>query len=177
MEKLDWLREQVEMRTVGLGWNQFATQWSSSKDDEIGSLESLRDQLKLILVREQEAEKEGELPSRDGKTEEECPAPQLKRKTFKVLGTPTVQANALCDARTEFSHAELVEKAQRRRQELEEAGEIDWVCDRQPYPSGQGPIPDEQLLGRVLEVRWRYWNKDTGKPVYIWCEGTVEQVN
>jgi len=27
----------------------------------------------------------------------------------------------------------------------------------------------------MLEVRWRYRHKDTGKPVYIWCEGEVVQ--
>lgn len=57
------------MRTIGLGWHQFAAQWSSSKDDEVGSVEALRDRLKQLLVREQEVQKEGELPSREGKTE------------------------------------------------------------------------------------------------------------
>lgn len=142
----------------------------------MGTVDQLREQLKLILLREQEALKDGELPSKDGRTADECPTPQMRRKTFKLLGTPTVQANALCDARTELSQVELLEKACQRRIELENAGEIDWVCDRQPFPTGQGPTPDEQLLGKVLEVRWRYHNKDTGKPVYIWCEGTVEQV-
>ena len=32
--RLDWLREQIEMRVVGLGWIEFKTQWSSGKDEE-----------------------------------------------------------------------------------------------------------------------------------------------
>ena len=28
----------------------------------------------------------------------------------------------------------------------------------------------------MLEVRWRYHHKETGKPVYIWCTGEVLQV-
>jgi hypothetical protein len=32
--------------------------------------------------------------------------------------------------------------AQRRRADLEAAGKIDWVADRQPHPTGQGPVRD-----------------------------------
>lgn len=31
-------------------------------------------------------------------------------------------------------------------------------------------------MGKKLEVRWRYTNKDTGEPVYLWAEGEVVQV-
>ncbi|KAL1525764.1 hypothetical protein AB1Y20_020607 [Prymnesium parvum] len=77
--------------------------------------------------------------------------------------------------RTEISPEELIAAAQRRRDELEAQGEIDWVADRQPYATGQGPIPDKALNGKMLEVRWRYRHKTTGEPVYIWCEGEVVQ--
>lgn len=40
----------------------------------------------------------------------------------------------------------------------------------------QGPVPDKALVGKMLEVRWRYWHKTTGQPVYMWCEGEVVQV-
>ncbi|KAL1495117.1 hypothetical protein AB1Y20_016984 [Prymnesium parvum] len=29
------------------------------------------------------------------------------------------------------------------------------------------------LLGKKLEVRWRYTSTTTGLPVYMWCEGEV----
>eukprot|EP00966_Prymnesium_polylepis_P120301 2780136-Prymnesium_polylepis.1 len=32
-EKLDWLREQIEMRSIGLGWVEFKGQWFSSADE------------------------------------------------------------------------------------------------------------------------------------------------
>ncbi|KAL1520316.1 hypothetical protein AB1Y20_021907 [Prymnesium parvum] len=106
----------------------------------------------------------------------ECPAPQMQRKSFKALGTPTVQAAALSSDRTDLSAEEVLNRARLKRAELEAAGEIDWVCDRQPHAVGQGPTPDRNLVGKTLEVRWRYHHKDTGKPVYIWCEGEVVQI-
>ena len=59
--------------------------------------------------------------------------------------------------------------------QLEERGEIDWVGDRQPE---RGTVAlDDSLVGTMLEVRWRYYHKETGKPVYIWCTGEVMQVS
>lgn len=181
-EKLDFLREQIEMRVVGLSWCEWRTPWSSSTDEHVGSVDQLYTHLKEVLTREKELNLRGELPSRERALAskealaEECPAPLLQRKTFKALGTPTLQADALSSSRIELSAEEILVLAQRRRAELEAAGEIDWVCDRQPYNTGQGPVPDKELLGKFLEIRWRYTHKVTGQPVYIWCEGEVVQV-
>lgn len=176
-DKLDWLREQIEMRVVGLSWNDVRTPWSSSSDNEIGTVAQLAAHLKEeILTREARQLDAGELPSKQGLVEEECPAPLLERKTFKTLGTPTVQADKLCCAKVEISSHEKLVAAKIRREELEERGEISWLGDRQPFPTGQGPIPDAKLLGKKVEVRWRYYEKDTGEPTYIWCEGQVVQV-
>lgn len=40
-EKLNWLREQIEMRVIGLCWVEFKAQWSSTKDEEVGTIEDL----------------------------------------------------------------------------------------------------------------------------------------
>lgn len=142
-EKLNWLREQIEMRVIGLSWTDWKTPWGSSHDEEIGTVRQLRDHLSEVLAAEAEQAERGWLPSKtralssaDG-VKSECPAPQLRRKTFKALGTPTVQSDALCSDRTSVSPAELVAHAERRRAELEALGEIDWVCDRQPFATGQ----------------------------------------
>lgn len=175
-DKLNWLREQIEMRTIGMSWTQFQGKWSSSKDEEIGSVQQLTDHLKVILVEEAAQRRDNVLPCKTSRPEDVCPAPQLKRKTFKALGTPTVQAQALSDSRIDLTAEEILEKAISRRKELEAAGDIDWVCDRQKYPVGKGPPLDSSLVGKRLEVRWRYVHQDTGKPVYMWCEGEVVQV-
>lgn len=44
--------------------------------------------------------------------------------------------------------------AQRERQRLEELGELDLLQDIQPL---KAPPIDETLVGRRLEIRWRYW--------------------
>ena len=40
--KLDWLREQIEMRVIGLGFDEFRPAWSSSKNENIGTVADLR---------------------------------------------------------------------------------------------------------------------------------------
>lgn len=160
------MREQVEMRSIGLGWVEFKGQWSSSSDEHIGTVAQLKTLLTSILEAEATRRSKGELPV-------DCPAPLLTRKTFKALGTPTVQAESLSDDRTDMTSEEIRALAERRRRELELAGEIDWVCDRQP-PSSEVPL-DNSLVGVEIEVRWRYRNKDTGEPMYIWAHGKVVQ--
>ena len=100
--------------------------------------------------------------------------------TYKELGTPTVQADALAGKVRELPAAELLDRAQRERVRLETVGELDRVGDMQP----EHPPPcDESLVGSQLEIRWRYWAKDEDpttkrkkKSVDIWCEGEVVQV-
>lgn len=142
-EKLDWLREQIEMRVVGLSWSDWRTPWSSSNDEYVGSEDQLRTHLKAVLKEEEELEKRGLLPSKSRALASpealvaECPAPQLRRKTYKSLGTPTVQAGELSNNKTELDPEAIAAAAARRRRELELQGEIDWVADRQPYQTGQ----------------------------------------
>lgn len=171
------------MRVIGLSWCEWRTPWSSAKDENIGTIDQLLEHLKEVMDREKDLGARGELPCKEralvskDALAEECPAPLLQRKTFKALGTPTVQADALSDSQIELSPEEITIMAQRRRSELEVAGEIDWLCDRQPYNTGQGPIPDKALVGKSLEIRWRYTNRDTGEPVFTWCEGEVIQAS
>ena len=59
--KLDWLRGQIEMRTRGLRWIEFKTNWSSSLDDNVGTVEQLTGHLKEIIIEENEQRSAGEL--------------------------------------------------------------------------------------------------------------------
>lgn len=155
------------MRSIGLGWIEFKDQWFSSTDENTGTVAQLKAHLTTILVAEAERKRRGDIP-------QSCPAPLLTRKTFKALGTPTVQAESLSDERPDVTSEEIKRMAERRRMELELAGEIDWVCDRQPR-SSDVPL-DNSLVGVELEVRWRYRHKETGEPIYIWSHGEVVQV-
>lgn len=131
------------MRVLGLGWIEFRSQWSSGKDETVGSIEDLTGHLSDVLVEEAERP----IP-------EAAPAPIMRRKTFKELGTPTAEAEQLSDQRLSLSSEQLLAAAEAKRAELEASGELDTVGDRQP---GQPPPLDESLVGRKLEIHWRYW--------------------
>lgn len=141
--RLDWLREQIEMRVVGLGWIEFKTNWSSGKDAAVGSVQDLMSQLSDILSEEEERQ----IP-------EAAAAPIMRRKTFKQLGTPTAQAEELSDQRLSLSSEQMLALAEQKRAELEATFELDIVGDRQP----KDPPPlNETLVGKKLEINWRYW--------------------
>jgi len=168
--KLDWLREQIDMRTRGLQWVEFKTAWSSGGDEDVGTVEDLTGHLKEILTEEAEQRAAGELPS-------EAPAPIFKRKTFKELGTPTPQAEELAQQHTELSPEQLQEAAERERERLEERGEISRVEDLQ----GDEAPSFDSLIGKEIDIRWRYWVKDASRKSgrlsqYIWCTGRVVEV-
>lgn len=93
--RLDWLREQIETRVIGLGWVEFRSQWSSGKEEAVGTITNLTRHLSEIL----EAEQERVLP-------EAAAAPIMQRKTFKELGTPTAQAETLADQRLSLTSQE-----------------------------------------------------------------------
>jgi hypothetical protein len=172
--QLDYLREQIEMRVVGLGFVEFKPAWSSSKDEEIGTVADLTELLRNILMEEAERASCDELP-------EVAVVPMMKRKTFKELGTPTAQATALAKTIKELSDDELLARAQEKRRELEAAGEIDLTADLQ---DDGAPAIDDSLVGSWLEICWRYWRPPTEEEVAkgekrkkigvkIWCEGEV----
>lgn len=66
---LDWLREQIEMRVVGLGWVEFKKNWSSGANESVGTVSDLKSHLAEIL----EEEEERQIP-------EAAPAPIMQRK-------------------------------------------------------------------------------------------------
>ena len=61
-QQLEYLRKQIEMRVIGLGWSHFATRWSSNKDAKTGTVAHLRALLKEILTEEITARRMNELP-------------------------------------------------------------------------------------------------------------------
>lgn len=63
VRQLEYLRLQIEMRVLGLGWTEFATHWSSNSDTNIGTVAHLRDLLiEKILPHERQMEQNTELP-------------------------------------------------------------------------------------------------------------------
>jgi len=83
--QLKYIRNEIEMRVIGLGWLQFETRWSSVQDESVGSLTSLKALLKDILVHEAEERRLKRLPT-------EAAPPPLKMRTLKELGESSADA-------------------------------------------------------------------------------------
>ena len=164
-EKLAELRRQIEMRTVGLGWTQFATKWTFFSDERGHTLELLRRMLiEDILPHEMAQRRLKKLPK-------EAPPPQLTSRVVKALGTDDADALAL-EARSIFNVDNLLPKALAARALREAKGISDSVEASQPLVA---PAFDANLVGKRLEVCWPYKGKD-GETVKIWASGRVVRV-
>ena len=165
-EQLEFLRRQIEMRVLGLGWSTFATRWSSKADSRIGTVAHLKKLLIEDILPEEMAERRrGSLPT------EAAPPQNLKREDV-TLGTVDADA-AVIERRALFSTEELKRKAELAEQRRIAAGISDAVENEQGL---EAPAFDQALVGKWLEVRWRYTDTNTDKYVYIWTPGRVVRV-
>ena len=165
-QQLEFLRLQIEMRVLGLGWSKFATRWSSKADSRIGTVAHLQKLLVEDILPEEVAER------RLGRLPKEAAPPQNLQREHSALGTVDADA-AIIERRALFSMEELKLKAAAAQQRRVAAGISDDV------ENGQGlttPAFDQELVGKWLEVRWRYTDKDTGEYMYIWTPGRVVRV-
>ena len=169
-QKLEYLRVQIEMRVLGLGWSEYATRWSSKADDRVGSVAHLHTLLEEIVDDERgrarfTAGSERGLPT-------EAAPPQTGMANVGQLGTADADAMAV-SAKAVFSAAELRKKADAERQRRVEAGIADGVEALQP---DEAPAFDEALVGKRLEVLWKYHDALTKEPHLIWATGRVTQI-
>ena len=166
-QQLEWLRKQIEMRVLGLGWTRYATRWSSNKDARIGTVKHLTELLLEIIVEEISLTRLKQLPT-------EAAPPQDRLRELKQLGTLDADAAAL-ECRALFSVEELRAKAELARQRRLEAGISDAVEDLNP---SLAPAFDQALVGKWLEILWPYTVKDSaeGEKKLIWIPGRVVRV-
>ena len=89
-DQLAELRRQIEMRTVGLGWTEFATKWGFLTDEKRQKEADLRRVLiDDILPHEHAQRRLKKLPAA-------AVPPQLKPRALKVLGTEDNDALRAC---------------------------------------------------------------------------------
>ena len=163
-DQLAELRRQIEMRTVGLGWHEFATKWSFDAD----ARNQTRDELQRILLddilpHERALRRTKKLPA-------EAAPPQLRTRALKELGTADADALRL-EATSLFNVPNLLAKAQAERARREAAGISDSVEAIQPPTA---PPFNIQLVGKWIEVLWPY--KVGGQTHKIWASGKVVRV-
>ena len=140
-EQLEYLRKQIEMRVLGLGWSQYATRWSSQKDERIGTVAHLRLLLEEIIVEEIVLEGKKKLPK-------EAAPPHHQARDLGQLGTADADAVEI-SARALFSADELRSKAEAARTRRVEAGIADTVESMQPHDA---PAFDQVLPPRFPSI-------------------------
>ena len=170
VQQLEYLRYQIEMRVLGLGWTQYATRWSSSKDSRVGTVAHLQQLLEEILSEERGRER-FERGTAKGLPSEAAP-PQGEWRDTKQLGTLDADAQAV-RSRVRFSADELKQKAKGEMQRREEAGISDAVERKQPE---HAPAFNQELVGKRIEVLWKYYEKESEKATLIWSTGRVVRV-
>ena len=169
-QQLELLRKQIEMRVLGCGWDKYETRWSSNKNAKIGTVEHLTTLLEEIFV--DELARARFPPGTERGLPTEAAPPQHRARAVSQLGTLDPEAAAI-RGKALFSTEELRVKAEAARERRIEAGISDPVENMQPV---KNPPFDQSLVGKWLEVRWKYKNKDTGEPEYIWSTGKVTRV-
>ena len=169
-QQLEFLRAQIEMRVLGLGWTQYATRWSSSSDSRIGTVAHLQELLEEI-IQEERMRSRFTAGTDKGLPTEACP-PQESWGAGPQLGTLDADAEEV-RSQALFSREELERLTAKEMERRVEAGISDPVEAMQ-----QGPAPafDQQLVGKRLEVLWKYFDRVTKLPTLIWCTGRVVRV-
>ena len=102
------------MRVLGLGWNEYATRWSSQSDSRIGTVAHLQTLLEEIMLEERARARF--TPGTERGLPTEAAPPHLEQRDLGQLGT--VDADAVeVSKRALFSREELdgmVEAAMQR---------------------------------------------------------------
>jgi hypothetical protein len=169
-QKLEYLRNQIEMRVLGLGWTQYGTRWSSKADERVGTVAHLHELLDEIID-EERMRSRFTAGTAKGLPKEACP-PQQTWSAGPQLGTLDADAEAV-RAQALFDRAQLERRALQEMERRVAAGIADSVEMLQPQ---EAPSFDQGLVGKRLEVLWKYFDKNTNEPHYIWCTGTVKRI-
>ena len=167
VQKLEFLRKQIEMRVIGCGLTQYATRWSSSSDVRIGTVSHLRELLDDIITEEIALKRLKRLPK-------EAAQPQFIQRAAAAAQLGTADADVLdVESKSFFSAEELERKVGQALKRRREAGISDDVEDMQPL---RAPA-FESLVGKRIEVLWSYFDKDNEeKHTLIWASGRIVRV-
>jgi hypothetical protein len=153
--KLAAVKEQLRIRTVGLGWTDLHHPWSKNGEDY--SPEYLRDYLIKTVIPEQDKRK---IPK-------EPPVDLPSRGKRQQLGTETADVARL-DKRRADQEKSFRREGKKLRDNLEKMGNADRYEKMQP----SRPKVDESFVNARIEQYWEF-NEKNGKVVGVWCKGVV----
>ena len=150
-QQLEYLRTQIEMRVLGLGWTQYATRWSSQADSRIGTVAHLQELLEEI-VDEEKTRSRFTAGTVKGLPTEAAP-PQGQWRDSAQLGTLDADALAVRST-TRFSGEQLRAKALVEMERRVATGVADQVELLQPReaPAFNQELVGIQVAGGAVEV-------------------------
>ena len=154
-ERVREIKDQIRMRTIGLGWHDLHPGWS--KNGTTHSPEYLRD----VLIKDI-------LPQEKTRTLPKVPPIDLpSRGDSKQLGTVTADIIEI-DKRRANKERELRKGGKKLRDNLEKEGCLDRYEMLQP----PRPSVDKTLIDARIEQCHEYYEKN-GDKVLVWCLGVV----
>lgn len=147
-----YLREQIELRALGLGWIDLCVPWKQANETTEAAIARLSLHIRdILLPAEKRRREEGLMPS-------EAPLPEFKAKSIKQLGKPTTDSTELASLAF-CSEPQLQAAIERERERRIAAGFSDAVQTLQPK---EAPELNEDLQGKKLEICWNYISTEDG---------------
>ena len=156
--KVEFLKGQIKIRTVGLGWTDLKVAWSK------GGVNKEPEELERDLGEILEEEKDREMPP-------DAPVPSIARKTLKQLGAPIQQFDEL-RAAVAVEQRAFEDGVAAERDRRDAARETDKFQRQQPLVA---PAVDSLVGKRIEYLRWVGF-PDGGEAKH-WFAGLVEQVS
>lgn len=157
--KREALKDQIKMRSLGLGWNDCHHAWSKGGTPYSSAV--LATHLKQNIIKKHKTRKIPKKPPIDYPTRKELP----------VLGTLSPDIIRL-DAVRAAKEIDLIKSAEKLMKELEEKGLGDRVADMQQKSA---PKFDASIVGKRIEVLSKYWDENN-EPIYVWAKGEVTAI-
>ena len=157
--KREALKDQIKMRSLGLGWNDCHHAWSKGGTPYSSAV--LATHLKQNITKKHKTRKIPKKPPIDYPTRKELP----------VLGTLSPDIIRL-DAVRAAKEIDLIKSAEKLMKELEEKGLGDRVADMQQKLA---PKFDASIVGKRIEVLSKYWDENN-EPIYVWAKGEVTAI-
>ena len=161
-DKLQALKDNIQIRYRGFRWNEWKTQWSHASVNK--TVPELEKRLKDLM-------KEEKLRKRPIPSKPKVPVPE--RASMPVLGTATTQMG------------ELDKKAAAKKEEFERNARKEWKDGdfeglKSVYHYRQdrtAPKVDESLIGTRIEYLCGFEDDDGNSVGNRWCAGVVNRIS
>ena len=161
-DKLQALKDNIQMRFKGFGWDDWKTAWSHMGVQY--TIQELAKILKGLITTEKK--KKRTIPNKP-------PVPVPQRKAVPVLGTATSQRDKLdMVAREKEDELDNAARKEWRDRELKGIGSV-----RQNMQPLSAPELNQAFVGRKIEYLCELWDLEDNSLGLHWCSGQVGEIS